>query len=328
MPEEALTGLKVLDLSTEYAGPYAAKLLADSGADVIKVEPPAGDVSRRWGPFPGGVPHPEKSGTFLYLNTNKRGITLDLETATGRSLLRPLIEWADIIIESFPVGTMESWGLGYPELEAINPAVVLTSVTPFGQTGPIAQWQATEIIMQAIAGLMNISGAEDREPLKYPLMQGQFAAGANAAGVSMVAFFNRRMTGEGQHVDVSVIETIAGYYFSLLPTYTYTGVVSRRSRTGPGFALSPAKDGLIMTSQAPSGTWDDFAALLDAPELLDPRFATPQERAWRRRWACPGASCRRLMRSRRTPTWKCANTGRKWITPSRATCDSPEGPSK
>ncbi|MCX6023561.1 MAG: CoA transferase, partial [Chloroflexi bacterium] len=143
MSEQVLSGIKVLDLTYDIAGPYCTKLLADFGADVLKVERPVGgDLSRAAGPFPGDVPHPEKSGLFLHLNTNKFGITLNLAAPEGAAILKRLAAEADILVESFPPGTLASWGLSYETLAAENPCLILTHVTPFGQTGPYRDYQA------------------------------------------------------------------------------------------------------------------------------------------------------------------------------------------
>ena len=137
MPDGALTGLKVLDFTHYVAGPYCVKLLADYGADVIKVEPPGGDGARRIGPFPGDTPHPEKSGLFLHLNTNKRGIVIDLKNPGAAGIVARLASWADIVVESYRPGVADRLGVGYDKLSGINPALIYTSISNFGQTGPL-----------------------------------------------------------------------------------------------------------------------------------------------------------------------------------------------
>ncbi|MEE9286361.1 MAG: CoA transferase, partial [Dehalococcoidia bacterium] len=145
--DSLLADVTVLDLTQAVAGPYCSKLLADYGAEVIKMERPGvGDVSRRMGPFPGDLPHPEKSGLFLSLNTNKKSVTLDLRSATGQRVLRDLIPQADILLESYRPGVMARWGLGYDEVRRLNPRIVMTSVSSFGQWGPYRDYAMTELV--------------------------------------------------------------------------------------------------------------------------------------------------------------------------------------
>ena len=167
MPNQALSDMKVLDFTQHVAGPYCTKLMADQGADVIKVErPETGDVTRRLGPYPGDVPHPEKSGLFLHLNTNKRSITLDLVTGPGKNIARQLAAEADVVVESFRPGTMASFGLDYQSLKALNPNVVMTSISNFGQTGPYRDYRGSDIIFYAMGGEMFGTGLAAREPVK------------------------------------------------------------------------------------------------------------------------------------------------------------------
>ncbi|MCX6020954.1 MAG: CoA transferase, partial [Chloroflexi bacterium] len=173
-----LAGLKVLDLTWHIAGPYCTKMLADLGADVIKIERPHhGDPARHTGPFPGDRPDPERSGTFLSLNTNKRSVTLDLKTPTGRSLFFELLQWADVLAENFTPGVMERLGLGYDRLRQERPQLVMTSISNFGQTGPYRLYKAPEMVAQAANGLMGSTGDHDREPLRYAQSQSQMMAG-------------------------------------------------------------------------------------------------------------------------------------------------------
>src|SRR5579885_1510614 len=153
MAERPLAGLRVLELAQEIAGPYGGKLLASLGADVVKVEPPGGDVLRQRGPFPPGGPDPERSGLFLYLNAGKQGIVLDLEDAGGRRALLELCAGADVVLESFAPGELERLGLGSAALQAVNPRLVLVSVTPFGQSGPHASWRGNDLIAFHASGM-------------------------------------------------------------------------------------------------------------------------------------------------------------------------------
>ncbi len=213
MTEGALSNLKVLDLTHYIAGPHCTKLLASFGADVIKVErPEGGDPARRMGPFPDDVPDIEKSGLFLYLNTSKKGITLNLKSETGKKIFKDLVKDTDVLVENFKPMTMPSLGLDYETLEKINPRLVMTSISNFGQTGPYRDYKAQEINMVALGGLMYITGDPDREPLKEAGSAAQFTAGANAAAATLIAVYEQKRNKTGQYVDISIQESV----FSLL----------------------------------------------------------------------------------------------------------------
>ena len=167
-----LRNIRVVDLSQGTSGPYCSFLLGAFGAEVIKVELPVeGDPSRRWGPFPADEPHLEKSAAFLYLNRNKRGITLDLNQEEGRRLLLELVEVADALVESFEPGGLDSLGLGRDVLHQHNPAIIISSVTNFGQTGPYSHYKGGELVLDALSGWAQITGDPHREPLKPALRQ-------------------------------------------------------------------------------------------------------------------------------------------------------------
>ncbi|MFN8532978.1 MAG: CoA transferase [Dehalococcoidia bacterium] len=201
-----LDGVRVIDLTEGIAGPFATKQLADFGADVIKIERPGGDPARRIGPFPGDLPHPEKSGMFVHLNTNKRSVVVDPSTPSGREIILKLAANADAVVENFPPGTMAGWGLGWEDLSAVNPAVVLTSVTPFGQEGPAAGRKATDLTLATRSSFIIASGEPDREPVKYAGRQTEFVGGLHAAWGTMVALYHAGSTGIGQTVDASIYE--------------------------------------------------------------------------------------------------------------------------
>ena len=276
MPGGVLEGVRVLDLGHHVSGPFCSKLLADYGADVIKVEPPSGDVARGTGPFAGDVPHPEKSIPFLYLNTNKRGITLDVGCDTGKNILTALVAETDVLVNNHPPLEAASMGLDYATLSAANPGLVVTSITPFGQTGPYRDYQATDIVTCALSGMMYHSGDSDREPLRNALDQSLYVAGANAAAASLVALFQRLSTGAGQNVDVSVIECLATHLVQAVPYYTYMGAIKgRRAVAGSGFEeLMPAKDGYVVPSVQGSQPWSTVAGLIGLDALRDDRFST------------------------------------------------------
>jgi crotonobetainyl-CoA:carnitine CoA-transferase CaiB-like acyl-CoA transferase len=246
-----VVGLRVLDLTTGVAGPYMTKLLADHGADVIKVEPPGGDLARQDGPFSRDTPHPEGSGRFLYLNTNKRSIILDLFDERDRTLIRSLAGESDLVVEDQPPGRLGELGLGYADLNSLSPGVVLVSITPWGQTGPYLNYRLTDLIAQAMGGPMLWTGSAEREPLR--LGGGALAlyqAGAVAALAAMVALFRRLQTGEGDHIDLSIYETQAGSRDRASPyvvSYAYNGAEPRRQLRGTalGSGMRPCRDGYI-----------------------------------------------------------------------------------
>ena len=272
-----LDGLRVLDMGPGIAPSFCAKLLADYGAEVVKVEPPGqGDPARRMGPFVDDDPHPEKSIPFLYLNTGKRGVTLDYSGESGRAMLSKLLDNADVVVEGFAPSQAEQSAISYKALSKSHPRLVVTSVTPFGQDGPYRDFQATDIITCAMSGLMYHSGDSDREPLRNTLDQSLYVAGANAAAATLVAVFARLASGEGQHVDVSVAECLAAHLVQPVPYYNYMGATKgRRPVRGSGFEeLMPARDGYVVPSVQGSQPWETVADLIGLEELHDPRFAS------------------------------------------------------
>ncbi len=277
MPAGLLSGTRVLDLGSGISGPWCAKILADYGAEVIKVEPPGcGDAARRMGPFAGDDPDPEKSLTFLYLNTNKKGITLDPSSATGRKVLDRLLADADVLVENNPPAQSKAMGLDFRSLADVNSHLVVTSITPFGQTGPYRDFDATDIVTYALSGLMYHSGDSDKEPLRSVLDQSFYVAGANAAAAALVALFARTASGEGQHVDVSTAECLGAHLVQPVPYYNYMGAVKgRRPVRGAGFdELMPARDGYVAPSVQGSQPWATIADLIGLEELQDEKFAT------------------------------------------------------
>lgn len=203
-----LSPYRVLDLTDE-RGLLCGKILADLGADVIQIEPPCGSPARRMGPFYKGDVHPEKSLFWWAYAVNKRGITLNLERPDGQGLLKRMLQDTDFVIESFAPGYMASLGLGYTDLKAINPALVMVSITPFGQDGPYAHYQATDVTGMAMSGLMNLTGDPDRPPVRIGFPQFYLHGAAAGATGAMLAHTSRALSGEGQHVDVSCQQAVA-----------------------------------------------------------------------------------------------------------------------
>ena len=253
MPDQPLSDVKILDLTWHIAGPYCTKLFADYGADVIKVERPGkGDPARLMGPFHRDDPHPEKSGLFLHLNTNKRGITLNLKSETGRKILRDLARDVDVLVESFSPGVMPGLGLEYETLEGTNPGLVMTSISNFGQTGPYRDFKASELIIYGMGGAMCSTGVGECEPVKKGMNVIQYQGGTMAATATMIALYGAQAQGIGQHVDVSLMETqMAGIdrRMSELLAYEYNNELTPRMDIAGllqyPYGIFPCADGYV-----------------------------------------------------------------------------------
>ena len=222
-----LSPYRVLDL-TDHGSLLCGKILADLGADVVQVEPPGGSSARNLGPFYQDQVDPEKGLFWWAYAANKRGITLNLETPQGWELLNKLIVSADFLVESFAPGYLDSLGLGYRNLEAINPGLVMVSITPFGQDGPYAHWKAPDIVGMAMGGFMYLTGDSDRPPLRVGFPHFYLHGGAAAATGAMMAHTHRAATGQGQHVDVSCQQAVAKTLASAPQSWDIGGVVLRR----------------------------------------------------------------------------------------------------
>ena len=276
----ALADLRVLDFTHYVAGPYTTKLLADYGAEVLKVERPgSGDGARRIGPFPGNIPHPEKSGTFLHLNTNKRSITLNLKSSEAQDIVKRLVAEVNVVVESFRPGQMAAFGLNYETLRSINPRIVMTSISNFGQTGPYRDFRASDLIIYGMGGEMYSTGLEDREPLKLGEDVVLYQAGAVAATATMGAVF----ADSSQHVDVSLMETQIGSIdrrMSMLLAYQYNGEISMRSATatagGYPNGVFICLDGYVQIAGG-RNYFDRVVAMMGAPYfLLEERWYEPE----------------------------------------------------
>ena len=274
-----LTGIKVLDLSEDIAGSFCARLLADYGADVLKVEPPAGSAMRRIAPFYHDEPHPEKSLFFLILNLNKKGVTLNLQSAAGRRILRELVPHVDLVIETCRPGYLDDLGIGYAGLSAVNPRLTLTSITPFGQSGPYRQYAGAEIVSYAMGMVMGISGVQGRPPLKHGGFQAQYQGGLFGAGATAMALFAQERHGVGQHIDVSVTECVASTMMATQTIYPFIGASQIRRPPGAMWENPmPCKDGWIIVQAGGGASWEDIADFFETPELLEPRFADRAQR--------------------------------------------------
>ncbi|MBL7120296.1 MAG: CoA transferase [Dehalococcoidia bacterium] len=255
-----LGSCRVLDLTDE-KGHLCGKVLGDFGADVIKVEKPGGDPSRNIGPFYRDIPHPEKSLFWFSTNTSKRGITLDIGTPDGREIFKKLVETTDFVVESFESSYMDDLGLGYSELIKIKPDIIMTSITPFGQTGPYAHYQSTDLVGCAMGGLVRLLGDLGRPPVRMSCdPQAYFHAGLQGALGSMMAHYHRALTGEGQHVDVSMQEAVTLALMHAVEIYEIMRVnvigmgqffVSVRPAPQPPLftrLIMPCKDGFVFAT--------------------------------------------------------------------------------
>ncbi|MFC2067248.1 CaiB/BaiF CoA transferase family protein [Chloroflexota bacterium] len=213
---------RVLDLTDDKAF-LCGRILADLGADIIKIERPGGDPARMQGPFWGNKPDPQKSLFWFAYNTGKRGVTLDIEAKKGQEILNGLVEKADILIESFPPGYMDSIGLSYKTLSSWNPRIIMTSISPFGQEGPYRDYKASSIVLQGACGYMYVTGDPDRPPLQtsFPISYSQ--ASAQAASATMVAYYYQQKTGRGQHVDVAAQHSSVMWSMNAVPTWQLEG---------------------------------------------------------------------------------------------------------
>ena len=238
-----LGGYRVLDLTDE-KGQLCGRILGDMGADVVKIEPPGGDRSRSIGPFYHDETNPERSLTWFYANANKRGTTLSLDTTDGRDIFRRLLKGADLVIESSPPKHMAKLGLDYDSLAAVKPDIIVTSITPFGQTGPRSWHKTSDLVSVASGGMVCVFGDQDRPPVRITAPQAFFLGGQHGAVGSVLALYHRDLTGEGQWVDVSIQEAVMfslTYYF---PIYEHRGV--SRMRRGSFFVTPrPARGDTI-----------------------------------------------------------------------------------
>jgi len=282
---------RVLDLADEKAG-YCGKLLADYGADVIKIEPPQGDPMRLRGPFFHDEVHPEKSLYWLHFNTNKRSVTLNLEHAHGRDILERLIETADVLIETFPPGYMKSLGLDYEALKRINPGLVMCSVTPFGQSGPRRDWKSGDLVNSAISGMAHFVGEPDGPPVPYGAEQSYHTASLYAFSGILFALYHRDLTsGCGQYIDISLQEAHAPLFTAglggVVQAWTLVGLEGTRWGNRAGRSLPYGgflvKDGWALICCPDPGQWDALAQwvaeVTGEKEILDDMF---KGRMWER----------------------------------------------
>lgn len=276
----ALEGLCVVELAQGVAGPFCGRLFADYGADVIKVEPPGkGDFTRSWGPFPGDRPDVEKSGLFFFLNTNKRSVTLDVDAAGDKERLLALVRGADVLIDSSRPRELQARGLDYDSLARLNPKLVMISCTPFGQTGPYAEWNGYDLNAYHLSATGNrYCGLPDREPLENGTFAADFFGGFAAAAWGLGAVLGRDRVGGGQHIDCSSAEVLAALVVGSLNVggYAQDGVFYRRTGRGMGLAcparIYPCKDGWVFIIALETHQWKGLCRAMGNPDWAMPEL--------------------------------------------------------
>ena len=272
-----MDNVTVIELSESISGPFCGKLLADMGAEVIKVEKPGcGDITRKLGPFPNDVPDSEKSGQFIYLNTNKKSITLDINRVTGRKMLKELLAQAEMLVESNPRLRMCELGLDYESLKKINPSLTVVSITPWGHTGPYRDYKGYDINVSAASTLAYSEGSPDREPLRLPANQGGYYSGLTAAAAAVLALYLTAIGYPAQHVDVPETRSFVTQLLSISEFLTHQRLNMRngsQNRAIFPFHILPVKDGKALFLATIPMQWELVLKLLGNPEWAeDPRF--------------------------------------------------------
>jgi benzylsuccinate CoA-transferase BbsE subunit len=286
IPEGALHGRRVLELADE-TGVYCGKLLADMGADVLKIERPGGDETRDIPPFLHDEPGADRGLFFLYMNTSKRGLTLDLERPEGQALFRRLATTADLVVETLPPGRLDALGVGQGSLREANPRLVVTSITGFGQTGPYCHYRSSDLVAAALGGAMYVTGAAEDPPVRLAGHQACVTASTCAAASSVIAMLHASLTGAGQHVDISMEEaTVAATHICGVGKWLDDGIVARRAGTSL-FNSTPSgtyrcRDGLVYLMVNRPLHWQALARWVHEVTgndgILDPLFEGPSSR--------------------------------------------------
>ncbi|MBI4306398.1 MAG: CoA transferase [Chloroflexi bacterium] len=298
----ALEGILVLDCSQILAGPFCSMLLADMGADVIKVEKPGGDDTRRIGPpFING-----ESVAFMALNRNKRSVVLDFRDSAGREVFKRLVQKADVMLENYRPGTLERQGLGYADLKALNPGLIYCSISGFGKTGPYATRGGFDLVAQGMSGLMSFNGMPDQPPSKVGVPIADLNAGMFALYGILTALVHRLRTGEGQSLETSLLESALAYTVWESAVYFATGQVAgplgSSHRLIAPYQAFATKDGWINIGAANQGNWERFATAIGRAALIqDPRFADNSTRLLHK--AELEAELNATMSSRTTAEW-------------------------
>ncbi|WMI82013.1 CaiB/BaiF CoA transferase family protein [Anaerotignum sp. MB30-C6] len=272
---KVLEGVTVIDFTQAYSGPFCTMQLADFGARVIKIERRGvGDQSREWTPIENG-----HSGYYAAINRNKEGVSLDINTEEGKEIVKRLVKDADIVVENFKVGTLDKMGLGYEELKKVNPEIIFASISGFGQTGPLKSLAAYDNVVQAMSGIMEMTGFPDGVPTKVGPAIGDNFTGLTMSLAILMAYLNKLNTGKGQRLDVAMMDAIFGILES--PILFKTLLNEETSRVGNSdvtlvpYDVYPCKDGYFSAGLPGEAGWDRFCNAIEMPELIeDPRFIT------------------------------------------------------
>lgn len=277
MREKNLSDLRVLDFGRVMAGPYLGQIFADLGAEVIKIEQPGkGADERSFSPFGKG-----QSGYFMLVNRGKKSITLDLKNPAAKDIVLKLVRISDIVIENFKPGVMKSLGLDYEELRAVNPQIIMCSISTFGQTGPYAQKAGYDIVAQAMSGIMWMSGDPDRPPMRSGSTIGDYNASTHAFGAIMAALHYKDRSGVGQHVDIALRDCLTAILETAIPRYTMTGGEDQLMRTGshhetmaPYGIFKAANDKYVAIGALNPSLWERLCQAIGRPDLVNnPDFA-------------------------------------------------------
>jgi len=274
-----LEGIRVLDLTQAYSGPFCTMNLADHGAEVIKIEvPEKGDQTRAWGPLENGY-----SGYYAYINRNKKGMTLNLKTEEGKQIFTELLKTADVVCENYKVGVMERLGFSYEKMKEINPRIIYGSISGFGLTGPLSARPAYDIVAQAMSGMMSVTGFHDGPPCKIGPSVGDNYSGAYLCMGILMALYKREQTGEGSRIDVSMMDTLFSVMENFVVEYTIQGKVPHRAgNQDPSIAPFDsfhAKDGDFVMGCGTDKMWAKLCVAMGREELIDdPLYSTNDAR--------------------------------------------------
>ncbi|GAB4537197.1 MAG: CaiB/BaiF CoA-transferase family protein [Parvularculaceae bacterium] len=309
LPPAALDGVRVLDLSRVLAGPWATQILADLGAEVVKIERPgAGDETRAWGPpfLSGKDGEPSDAAYFLCANRNKRSICVDMAKRDGQDIIRRLAAKSGIVVENFKRGGLAKYGLDYESLRKVNPALVYCSITGFGQSGPYADRAGYDYLIQAMSGLMSVTGAPDREPVKVGVAVSDLFSGLYAAVSILAALRHAERTGEGQQIDISLLDCQMAALANQAANYLVSGKPpARLGNAHPNivpYQVFETSDGHMVVAVGNDGQFKSFAAAIGAPELAgDARYTTNPARVANREALI--ATLAPILRRRETADW-------------------------
>jgi formyl-CoA transferase len=276
---QPLQNIRILDLSRVLAGPYCTMVLGDLGADVVKVEPPEGDETRGWGPpFAGG-----ESAYYLCVNRNKRGMVVNLKTDGGKEIIRSLAMQSDVLVENFRPGTLKKFGLDFESLHELTPRLIYCSISGFGQTGPLKDLPGYDFMIQAMGGIMSITGEPDGEPMKVGVAVADLFAGQNAVIAILAALQSRNLTGEGQYLDIALFDSQLGWLANVAGNFLISGKNPKRYGNAHAnivpYQSFQVRDGWLVVAVGNDRQFDTFCKIIGKPELSTiPQFATNSAR--------------------------------------------------